>query len=418
MSKRQADVIEVSPTNNADTVQTLPYGDILQKLSFNTDTKEVAILLSELEKHNDKLDANNTAMRDEVIKSLKQLFQVYQSDSYTKSLIVTDGIGKMIQSLEKSWKMDIGTPTQNLVLQLKKYQENSKNHAWNNNAEVGFGLQEVWNMNHMTENIHKKQIIIIGISDYAESKFSLKWTEKDMNNMDSFLSVLWVPPQNITKLTWITASKGNILRTIREKAINPEGILIYYAWHSGDWGEVKWAEKSDGFILPFDSKLDWDGWNKDTLISWKEIVDALGRQKTPPSLIFDSCLAGYIGKQISSSWAKVITSSNIEPAQDRFIDFAWTSKGWTRNVSFKLTEGIEEQLRTKDWGLFTTHLLRQWEKNWDLAEWFMSASVILQNRVLASGTVIDQTPTFFDGISDKWKYISKINEQMPAKVPN
>lgn len=128
MENRLATVIELAPNTSPPNTQTSSYGDILQKLAYNTNSQEVAILLSELVQHNDKLDASNTAMRDDIIKSLKQLFQVYQSDSYTKSLIVTDGIDKMIQSLEKSGKMDIGTSTRELVLQLKKYQENAKDH--------------------------------------------------------------------------------------------------------------------------------------------------------------------------------------------------------------------------------------------------------------------------------------------------
>lgn len=419
MSERNAQVIELAPTDNANTIQTLPYSDILQKLSYNTDTKEVAILLAELEKYNSKLETTNIEMRQEIMQSLRQLFRVYQWDSYTKSLIVTNGIDTMIQTLEKSGKMDIGSPTRDLVMQIKKYQENAKDHTWNKNAEVGFGLPEVWNMNRMVEDIQKKQIIIIGISEHADPKWRLEWTEKDMNNMNSFMGKLWVPVQNITRLNWSNANKENILRIIREKSMNPDGVLIYFAWHSVWWADIKWAEKSDGYILPFDTRRDGMTPIKESLISWKDILKALGKQQMPPSLIFDSCEAGYIGKQISSSWAKVITASNIELAQDRFVDFAWTSKGWTRNASvIELAADIEKQYKAKDQGLFTTHLLRQWEAKWSLAEWFMSASIILQNRVLQNGTVIDQTPTFFNGTSDRGHQIRKINEQMPTKAPN
>lgn len=151
--------------------------------------------------------------------------------------------------------------------------------------------------------------LIIGITEYQQSKYNLKGIDLDVSMANKISQILAFKPENIKTLTGKMATRANIEKTVSEWLINgvdeSDRVFIYFSGHGGHFKDVD-GDEADGYdeyITTYDlgeKKTDGGYILDDDLSAWLKAIPSKYKM-----IMLDSCHSGTATRSLTPAGKKM-----------------------------------------------------------------------------------------------------------------
>lgn len=155
------------------------------------------------------------------------------------------------------------------------------------------------------------RVLLIGIDDYQEKRFTLQGSVTDVKNMRGVLIDLWkFKPEDILTLTNERATRANILRAMDEWLVRgsvPGSRVFFHKSGHGFHTKDLDGDEEDGedeTLVPYDARVEGEG---ATLVVHNQILDdeiraILARLKDRKvTVVIDACHSGSATRSLASA---------------------------------------------------------------------------------------------------------------------